>query len=70
MNIVIKTKIIWHRKNMVGDGSRANERLIRNPTPYSLVHIRNEVLGFQIKYKYKWRVDEAAKRYAVRVLLI
>ena len=32
--------------------------------------IRSECLGFQIKDKYKKRVDQGAKRYEVQVLLI
>ena len=63
MNIVIKKQYLAQKK-------RSSVMGVRSPTPQPLGHIRSEFLGFQIKHKYKRRVDQEAKRYAVRVLLI
>ena len=70
MDIVIKKKYLAKKNKIVGDGSRTHDRLIRSPKRLPLGHNGNEFLGFQIKYKYKRRVDEGAKWYPVRVLLI
>ena len=68
MNIVIKKKIPSTEKKSIGEGAWTHERLIRSLTPKPRGH--SEFLRFQIKHKYKRRVDQGAKRYAMRVLLI
>ena len=71
MNIVIKTKFGTEKQDC-----RRRESKSRPPDPNSnAITTRpsdngSELLRFQIKYKYKRRVDEGAKWYSVRVLLI
>ena len=69
MNIVIK-KYQAQKKISSVIGGRTHENLIQSPTPWPLGHIRSEVLGFQIKQKYKKTSWPRSKRYAVRVLLM
>ena len=69
MNIVIKKKkkYLAQKKDRwwVGLNPWASD-----PESNSINRFGSVFLGFQIKYKYKRRVDQGAKGNAVRVLLI
>ena len=70
MTIIIKKKKkknIRHRKKKMSSVMGVEPTNVWSGVQH---HSHCEVLQFQIKHKYKRRVDQAAKRYAVRVLLI